>query len=136
MGSTRRDANFWRNNFHFKTTPCANDTGFAPDPVTLGQKLSERTIEIIGEFICFPQPACLPPRGRSIKSSMQKRLPISDELRRSPIATGKVSNLEVERLRRALRNAEVAFGHIPTNRNLRALNEAREALRKAGGMVT
>lgn len=61
---------------------------------------------------------------------------ISDELKRSPIATGKVSNLEMERLRRALRNAEVAFGHIPDNRNLRLLNEAREALRKAGGLMT
>lgn len=66
---------------------------------------------------------------------MQARSPISNELRRSPIATGKVSTLEVERLRRALRNAEVAFGHIPTNPNLRRLNEAREALRRAGGII-
>lgn len=66
---------------------------------------------------------------------MRNPLTISDELRRSPIATGKVSNLEIERLRRALRNAEVAFSHIPDNRNLRALNEAREALRKAGGLM-
>jgi hypothetical protein len=61
---------------------------------------------------------------------------ISNELKRSPIAQGKVSNLEIERLRRALRNAEVAFGHIPDNRNLRRLNAAREALRAAGGIIS
>lgn len=66
---------------------------------------------------------------------MHAKSPISDELKRSPIATGKVSSLEVERLRRALRNAEIVFGQIPTNQNLRWLNEAREALRKAGGIV-
>lgn len=67
---------------------------------------------------------------------MRNHSPISDELKRSPIATGKVSNLEIERRRRALRNAEIAFAHIPDNRNLRLLNEAREALRKAGGLMT
>lgn len=60
---------------------------------------------------------------------------ISDELKRSPIATGKVSNLEVERLRRALRNAETILAKLPTEANLRALNEAREALRKSGGLM-
>lgn len=66
---------------------------------------------------------------------MRNESPISDELRRSPIATGKVSSLEVERLRRALRNAEAILAKLPTEENLRALNSAREALRKAGGLM-
>lgn len=65
---------------------------------------------------------------------MQQRPPISDEFRRSPIATGKVSSLEVERLRRAWRNAETILAKLPTEANLLALNAAREALRKAGGL--
>lgn len=65
---------------------------------------------------------------------MRDRLHISEELKRSAIATGKVSNLEVERLRRVLRNAETIVGKFPTDTNLRALNEAREALREAGGL--
>lgn len=60
---------------------------------------------------------------------------ISEELKRSPIATGKVSSLEVERLRRVLRNAEAILAKFPTEANLRALNIAREALRDAGGLL-
>lgn len=64
------------------------------------------------------------------------RIPtISSELRNSHLASGKLVDLSVERLRRSLDDAVNAFVDAATEETLARLNLAREALRMAGGLT-